>query len=145
MQASELSPILQASIGPVTLISGVGLLLLSMTNRLGRTIDRARSLSEQVEREEGAEAESTRVQLNIIYRRARDLRTAVICGVLSIFAVSLLIMCLFGINALGWQLNYLVIGLFGASLISLSVSLLYFLKDISLELHALKLEIGRQL
>jgi hypothetical protein len=32
---AELIPILQIAIGPVILISGVGLLLLSMTNRLG--------------------------------------------------------------------------------------------------------------
>ncbi|MFN9975717.1 MAG: DUF2721 domain-containing protein, partial [Phycisphaerae bacterium] len=31
----DLIPVLQVAIGPVILISGVGLLLLSMTNRLG--------------------------------------------------------------------------------------------------------------
>lgn len=32
---SELIPVLQTAIGPVVLISGIGLLVLSMTNRLG--------------------------------------------------------------------------------------------------------------
>src|SRR5688572_19515401 len=41
---NEIVPVLQVAIGPVILISGVGLLLLTMTNRLGRAIDRARSL-----------------------------------------------------------------------------------------------------
>jgi hypothetical protein len=36
--------VLQTAIGPVILISGVGLLLFSMTNRSGRVIDRARLL-----------------------------------------------------------------------------------------------------
>ena len=36
--------ILTASIAPVIVISGVGLLLLSITNRYGRAIDRARLL-----------------------------------------------------------------------------------------------------
>ena len=36
---------LQVAIGPVILISGVGLLLLTMTNRLGRAIDRARQMT----------------------------------------------------------------------------------------------------
>ncbi len=40
----ELIPVLQVAIGPVILISGVGLLLLSMTNRLSRVIERARNL-----------------------------------------------------------------------------------------------------
>ena len=41
----EIIPVLQVAIGPVILISGVGLLLLTMTNRLGRAIDRSRSLA----------------------------------------------------------------------------------------------------
>jgi Protein of unknown function (DUF2721) len=40
----ELIPVLQVAIGPVILISGVGLLLLTLTNRYGRTIDRSRLL-----------------------------------------------------------------------------------------------------
>jgi len=39
---SELIPVLQVAIGPVILVSGVGLLLLTLTNRYGRTIDRSR-------------------------------------------------------------------------------------------------------
>ncbi|MGE4183167.1 MAG: DUF2721 domain-containing protein, partial [Limisphaerales bacterium] len=34
MRINDLLPILQAAVGPVILISGVGLLILSMTNRL---------------------------------------------------------------------------------------------------------------
>jgi hypothetical protein len=37
----ELIPVLQVAIGPVILISGVGLLLLTLTNRFGRAVDRA--------------------------------------------------------------------------------------------------------
>ena len=38
----QIIPELRDAIGPVILISGVGRLLLTMTNRLGRAIDRAR-------------------------------------------------------------------------------------------------------
>jgi len=38
----QIIPELRDAIGPVILISGVGLLLLTMTNRRGRAIDRAR-------------------------------------------------------------------------------------------------------
>jgi hypothetical protein len=41
---NQLIQFLQLSLAPVTLISGVGLLLLSMTNRFARTTDRARGL-----------------------------------------------------------------------------------------------------
>jgi len=38
----QIIPELRDAVGPVILISGVGLLLLTFTNRLGRAIDRAR-------------------------------------------------------------------------------------------------------
>jgi hypothetical protein len=44
----DVIPLLQIAIGPVILISGVGLLLLSMTNRFGRIIDRSRILAQEL-------------------------------------------------------------------------------------------------
>jgi hypothetical protein len=46
---AELVPILQTAIGPALLISGVGLLLLTMTNHLGR--DFARHLPKSLRKE----------------------------------------------------------------------------------------------
>lgn len=40
----ELVPVQQVAIGPVILISGIGLLLLTVTNRFGRILDRSRIL-----------------------------------------------------------------------------------------------------
>ncbi len=55
MHLTDLVPILQMAIVPVILISGVGLLLLSMTNRLGRLIDRSRALTDAARRAEDAQ------------------------------------------------------------------------------------------
>src|ERR1017187_8388948 len=65
---SELIPVLQVAIGPVILISGVGLLLLTLTNRYGRTIDRSRQLVR--EQRECTEADRHRLdgQVEILYR-----------------------------------------------------------------------------
>jgi uncharacterized protein DUF2721 len=46
---TELVGILSASIAPVIVISGVGLLVLSMTNRHSRVIDRVRELTKDLE------------------------------------------------------------------------------------------------
>jgi hypothetical protein len=48
MLMAELISVLQMAIGPVVLISGVGLLILSLTNRLGRVIDRGRTLAAEM-------------------------------------------------------------------------------------------------
>jgi hypothetical protein len=44
----QLIPVIQMAVGPVILISGVGLLLLSMTNRFGRIVDRSRILAREL-------------------------------------------------------------------------------------------------
>ncbi|MGA2605707.1 MAG: DUF2721 domain-containing protein, partial [Verrucomicrobiia bacterium] len=48
LSVAELIPVLQTAVGPTILISGVGLLLLTMTNRLARTIDRARATAREL-------------------------------------------------------------------------------------------------
>ena len=45
MSLEELAEVMRLAISPAILISAVGLLLLSMTNRFGRVIDRARLLA----------------------------------------------------------------------------------------------------
>ena len=45
METSDLVYAFQASVSPVVLISGVGLLLLSMTNRLARAVDQSRNIA----------------------------------------------------------------------------------------------------
>jgi hypothetical protein len=76
---SQLVPVLQLAIGPVILISGVSLLLLTLTNRFGRLLDRARLLS----RERAAATEDATgvgAQIDILHRRATILRLSIILG-----------------------------------------------------------------
>ena len=73
----QLVPVLQTAIGPTILISGVGLLLLTMTNRLGRAIDRARILAGEIPTPTEAENAIVTAQLQILRRRARIIRLAI--------------------------------------------------------------------
>ena len=76
---NELVPILQLAIGPVILISGIGLLLLTLTNRFGRLLDRARLLSRD-RAGSGQDAEGASAQIDILHRRAAILRLSIILG-----------------------------------------------------------------
>src|SRR5215831_8976771 len=91
----DLIPILQVAIGPVILISGVGLLLLSMTNRLGRAIDRARLLVEAHRKATETDRPKIEAQLGIISRRAQLLRQAIIMSSVSVLLAAILIIALF--------------------------------------------------
>src|ERR1044071_7185793 len=98
----ELVPSLQVAIGPVILISGVGLLLLSMTNRLGRVIDRSRQLCEAVRRFTGEDRERMIAQLRIFSRRARLIRLSIGLATASVLLAAVLIIALFLSPLLQW-------------------------------------------
>ncbi|MBL8152442.1 MAG: DUF2721 domain-containing protein, partial [Blastocatellia bacterium] len=57
-RVNELTEILQTAISPVVMISGVGLLVMSLTNRLARTTDRARALSKDIKESRNINVES---------------------------------------------------------------------------------------
>ncbi len=135
----QLIKILQMSIAPVALVSGVGLLLLSMTNRLGRTIDRTRELSERPRPEDRDEQERVSVQIRILYRRSKILRASIILASLSILFASVIVFCLFAMYSFHASLHALVLVLWGLGIGSLVLSLVFFIHDITLNLRALGL------
>jgi hypothetical protein len=143
---SELIPLLQTAIGPIVLISGVGLLLLTMTNRLGRVIDRARIISGQIAGLDDPQRERKVAQLAVLWRRARITRMSIILTAASALFAAILIVVLFITAVLGWESAWLIGALFVLGMASLIGALLLFIQDLNLSLAALYLEIeGTQL
>jgi Na+/melibiose symporter-like transporter len=141
---TELIPVLQIAIAPVILISGVGLLLLSLTNRFGRAVDRTRQIHHEMRAAAAAERPRLADQVGVIFRRARLIQLSIIMGALSALFAAMLILALFFTALMKWE-SALVISLFFVGcLISLVASLITFIMDIRLSLHALKLELTRQ-
>ena len=132
---------LQAAVGPVILISGVGLLLLSMTNRFGRVADRSRQLGDALRNAPPAERARPRSQLEILIRRALLLRLAITFATLSVLMAAVLVIALFLTAFLHVEAVLLGAILFIACLLSLILSLVAFLQDINISLAALKLEL----
>jgi hypothetical protein len=138
----QLIRILSASIAPVIVISGVGLLLLSMTNRYSRVLERAREFINDLDGTEDAARRTCLVeQIRIIYRRARILRLAIILSSVSILFVAVTVLALFAGQVAGVSADYVSVPCFGLCLLSLLGSLYYFIKDVSISLKALELEI----
>ncbi|MFZ5855249.1 MAG: DUF2721 domain-containing protein [Chloroflexota bacterium] len=142
MTVQTLIPILQIAIGPVVLISGVGLLILSMTNRLGRVIDRGRSLVRELP--EIPERNHARVtsQLHILSRRANLLQQAIIFAVFCVLFAAVLIITLFFTAAFSIEDAWLIGGLFICSLASLILSLVAFIRELNQSLMAFHLDVG---
>src|ERR1035438_3216007 len=138
----QIIPELRDAIGPVILISGVGLLLLTMTNRLGRAIDRARQLKSELPKRSEAEREHLQSQVAIIYRRAKMIRFSITWAALSALLAAALVVTLFLTALLRWENGWLASVIFIGCMISLIASLVAFIRDINLSLRALRLELG---
>ncbi len=136
--------ILTASIAPVIVISGIGLLLLSITNRYGRAIDRARLLMREVatREPESADVRHLEQQLQHTHQRARLLRGSMIYALVSIFLVTLMILSLFIEHVFRMQHDFVALPFFALCLISLVVSIFYSIRDITVSLAALEMELS---
>ncbi len=130
---------MQSAISPIVLISGVGLLLLSFTNRLGRVIDRARFLVKEMENEN--QKEIIPFQISILYKRGRILRAAITSIVITILVASLLILLLLLGFLTDWNMKLLFLSFFIIAIITLIISVILFLTDVTLSLKALKLQV----
>jgi len=139
---TQLIPVLQVAIGPVILISGVGLLLLSMTNRLARVIDRSRLLCVELRGATGADRERVVAQLGILARRANLIRLAILLASISLLLAAVLIITLFFTALLRLEVAWLIAVLFVGCMLALIGALIAFILDVDQSLAALKLEIG---
>lgn len=143
MSIKQLLPVLQMSVGPVILISGVGLILLSLTNRFGRAVDRSRQLAKEMRVVADPDRYQVSAQIDILFRRAEFIRFSIIMAAISVLFASVLIVALFLIALMGFEAGLIICLLFICCLVSLIVSLGAFLRDIHLSLVALKLELDQ--
>ena len=122
------------------LISGLGLLFLTVTNRLGRVIDRSRSLLDNLE----SYPESYIIKINqevaILWKRARYIRTSILLACMTCIGASWLIIMLFLSALVNLDLPMLLSGIFIFSMLCLSCSLLFFFIDVNMTLSAFKIE-----
>jgi len=139
---SELIPVLQIAIGPVVLVSGIGLLILSMTNRLSRIIDRGRSLVRELPKVPEGGKEQIHAQLSSLSRRARLLQRAITLAVFSVLFAAVLVIVLFLTAVFRVENAYLIGALFIGAMASLILSLVAFIQELNQSLIAFKLDIG---
>jgi hypothetical protein len=138
---AQLNGILSASIAPVIVISGVALLLLTMTNRYSRVTDLARDMLRDLETvRDRPRREKLVQQVRIVYRRAGILRRAIIMASLCILFVTLTVLSLFAGQVLGIGSAGFSMPCFGLSLFALLGSLYDFIRDVSISLTALRVQ-----
>ncbi|HYD94417.1 MAG TPA: DUF2721 domain-containing protein [Noviherbaspirillum sp.] len=129
IQLGDISHIIQLSIAPVFLLTGVGTKLAVLTNRLARIIDRSRVLEERIRATEASSADA-QDELRDLYRRAHLINRAITlstsCGLL----VCVVIAMLFIGDALNLALANFIALCFVVAMFSLIGSFVYLLREI---------------
>jgi hypothetical protein len=136
---------LQACITPVAMISGVGLLLLTITNRLGRIVDRTRQLVAELDKPDIKREKIKVNQVQVLMKRGKLLKYSIAWLLVGMIASCLIIPLLFIMNLVSTDLLKIGYALLIISIFSLLLSLIYFFNDILLSLNAVKLEASEYL
>jgi len=139
----NLVAILQASLTPVVLISGVGLLLLSMTNRIARPLDRIRFLGKELKTASQQDQPFYFRQIQILYNRCFLLQKAIFAASISIISATIIILLIFLMTIYSVNLYFMIDVVFIVGLLALMVSLIYFMNDIQESLKSVQVEMSR--
>ena len=131
---------LQACITPVALISGVGLLLLTITNRIGRVVDRIRHLVAELDHPDVKRNKIKANEIHILLRRGKILRNSIAWMLIGMISSCLIIPLLLIMSLFETPLIFIGNLLFVVSILSIFVSLVYFFQDVLLSLNAIRLE-----
>lgn len=138
--------IMQATIAPSMIISGLAFLLSIMAGRYARCIDRTRELlnvlsGEGTEKMTPKKRKAALHQLRLNYKRCRQLRNMMALAATSVFFVVITISCIFMGLLFNWRIETLAALLFISSLVFLCVAMGQFVRDIVISLYGIKLEI----
>ena len=129
-QIDDIAHIIQLSIAPVFLLTGVGTLLNVLSGRLARIIDRARVLEQRLEPKEAAHSDAIVTELCVLERRGKLIYHAVKLSTISALMVCFVIAALFASSMLHYSIHLVVSGLFIAAMLTSIVSLTLFLREV---------------
>ena len=136
---SSIAHVIQLSVAPVFLLTGIAGLLNVLTGRLARVIDRARVLERSLLDEESGEAAGTHERLQTLATRARWINIAISLCVVSAIFIASVVMVLFASAFWGSDYRGLVAGLFVGAMLALIGGLVFFLREIYLATSSLRI------
>lgn len=130
VEISPIAHVIQLSVAPVFLLSGIGAILAVMTSRLGRIIDRARVLEDRLENAAPERAAAIEMDLDTLTHRARLIGPAItLCTATALF-VCTVIAVLFLSAFFRFDASVPVALLFVAAMLAFFLGLLWFLREI---------------
>lgn len=140
LQTENVAKLIQLALGPVFLISGVGITLSMLTQRLARIVDRARMLeSEREETTHEKKLSTIDWELRVIFRRARKINTAIALCTASALFTTLVVTLLFASEFVPLGVGGIIAILFVSSMGCLAAAFLVFLLEVRIATNALRI------
>jgi hypothetical protein len=140
LQTENVARLIQLALGPVFLISGVGITLSMLTQRVARIVDRARSLESQ---RESTTAEKALAHidedLRVIFRRVRYINSAIALCTTSALLTALVVTLLFASEFTPMGVGGVIAGMFVAATACLALAFLMFLIEVRIATKALRI------
>ena len=134
--------VIQLAVAPVFLLSGVGVILTVLTNRLARIIDRARLLEERLHAAPDDRLAEMHSEMELLSHRAWMVNLALTLSTSCALLVCLVIALLFVGSALRIEMDTIISIMFVTAMAALVGSLSIFLREIFL--GTAQLRIGRR-
>ncbi|GLI39166.1 DUF2721 domain-containing protein [Geobacter hydrogenophilus] len=129
---SNISHVIQLSVAPVFLLTGVGSILSVLINRLGRIVDRIRVVDQKLIASARDDKASLRFELTTLGRRMRLINWAISLCITCALLVCLVIAMLFVSFFINMNVSYAAAILFVVAMLALIGGLLSFLREIYL-------------
>lgn len=130
---------IQLVVGPVFLLSAVGGMLVVLTSRLARIMDRARSLDAKAMAAPPGQGASMKADALLLSRRARLINAAITLCTLTALTICAVVASLFLSAFLGFDAAGLIATLFVGAMALLFSGLLCFLREIFLGTASLRI------
>jgi len=139
IEVVDIAHAIQLALAPVFLLSGIGVLLGVLTNRLARIVDRARKVEESLLQAVGTASEESRGQLRVAARRARLINLSITLSTVAALLVALVVALIFASTFAPINLATSVAILFVLAMVALVGGLMSFLFEVRVATEALRI------
>jgi hypothetical protein len=123
---------IQMSVAPVFLLTGLGGLLVVLTNRLARIIDRARQMQDKLQGTALAISRENRLELKVQKQRMALVLKAIELCTLTILLVAIVVAVVFISAVTAIDLAQVVVPLFVLAMVCLMAASVLFLREVQL-------------
>jgi hypothetical protein len=142
LQINDIGHVIQLSIAPVFLLTGVATKMTMLLNRLARIIDRTRVLREELSKASDPESHE---ELDVLFKRWQLINYALTASTGCGFLICVIIAALFLGDITSYSLDKTIAGMFVVAMIALILSFCFLLREVFISFRYMRLHMHERL